>query len=214
MGGAAAIIGLGTIEPLAGAGFAMSLAYLALDRFRYRKDIEYSAHKALEKYDAEGDGTPDLPSALLKNEIVNELQWLCRKSCNGYTPKGSQIVLYRYLFRRQFDVGLITVLGAMSALTLALGVAFGLSRWQVLVTLDKPTAVGLFFYICFFAMAVPPFAIAAGRYITKWCVKRAGELDQQIAAMMTLGVDQVQAPPLPQGPSQMIGLPITSHSAR
>lgn len=204
MGVVTAIVGLGAIEPLAGAGFAMSLAYLALDRFRYRKEIESAAKRALDKYDAEGDGTPDLPPALMTNETVNELQWLCRKQCNGYAPKGLNIALYRYLYRKQGDVFTITVLGAMSAVALAAGVAFSLSRWQSIKILDKPLSIGILFYVCFFAMALPPLSIALGRHLTKWCIGRSTTLDQQIAAIMTIGVDQAQAPPLPHGPAQAL----------
>ena len=202
MGVVIAAIGLAAIEPLAGAGFAMSLAYLALDRFRYRKEIETYAKKALDKYDAEGDGTPDLPPALMKNETVNELQWLCRKQCNGYAPKGVKIAFYRFLYRKQGDVVTITALGAIAAAALAIGVALGLSRWQRFTALDDPVFVGIFFYICLFAMALPPLSIALGRHLTKWCIERASVLDKQIADIMALGVSQAQAPPLPQGPTQ------------
>lgn len=48
-------MGLANLEPLAGAGFAMCLAYLALDRFRYRDEIEKAAGIGLATLDREGD---------------------------------------------------------------------------------------------------------------------------------------------------------------
>ncbi|MEQ1726071.1 MAG: hypothetical protein ABL882_09120 [Sphingopyxis sp.] len=191
-------VGLSSIEPVAGAGFAMALAYLALDRFRYREKIEGAARHALEKYDAEGDGTPDLPPSLKGNETVNELQWLCRKDCNGFTPKGLQIWLYRAIFRRNFDVFIVVFLGAMSGLALSSGVAISIGTWGWLGCFNTPWGTFVMFYICLLSLAVPPFSVWIGRYLAKWGGVRANQLDGQIAEIMKLRAGQTQPPDLPQ----------------
>lgn len=185
----------------------MSLAYLALDRFRYRSAIEKAAKIALDKYDAEGDGTPDLPSSLHGNETVNELKWLCRKDCNGYVPKGWQIAIYRYVFRRHADVFGITLLGTLAAFALACGVAFSLSRWTFLKGIDTPFGAGVFFYASLGALIIPPALIWGGRFLTKWGAKRSIELDEQIAGIMVLRASQTLEPVLPQGPAQALAPP-------
>jgi hypothetical protein len=195
---AGADVTLAVIEPLAGAGFAMSLAYLALDRFRYRTQIEAASRTALEKYDSEGDGTPDLPPSLLGNETVNELKWLCRKNCNGYVPKGWQITLYRCFFRRHTDVFAIVALGALSAFALSSGVALNLSRWAWFNGINNPVGAAIFFYFCLCALVVPPLLIWVGRYLSKWGAQRAIELDEQIAGIMKIRAGQTQEPVLPQ----------------
>lgn len=188
---------MATIEPVAGAGFAMSLAYLALDRFRYRSAVENTAKKALEKYDKEGDGIPDLPDSLNNNETVNELKWLCRKDCNGYSPKGWQITLYQYVFRQHHDVILVIALGIIATFTLVSGVAFSLNRWQWFAGANSPTSVAFFFYLCFASLCTPPLLIWGGRYLTIWGVKRVNELDMQIAGIMKFSASRTIAPVIP-----------------
>jgi hypothetical protein len=185
------------LEPLAGAGFAMCLAYLALDRFRYRTEIERAANAALGTLDKEGDGTPDPPPSLENNDQVLELKWLARKNCNGFKPNHPWLWAYSVAFRNEVDVFVAAVLAFASASVLTFGVALKIKRWPFAAEFNIEPWIGRSFYICLAAVIGPPIAVWFGRKIMQWSTGRCKHLDEQIAAILKLRVPDTQAPVLP-----------------
>lgn len=106
---------------MSSAGLGISLAYLALDRFRYRRDVEEIVLKLHEKY--ENDSALTEQNGL---EPVNELKWLCRKECNGHNPRGVYAAPYSLLYRRHADLLIVGALAALCAI-----IVFFWHRWPV-----------------------------------------------------------------------------------
>jgi hypothetical protein len=173
---------------MAGAGLAISLAYLALERFRYRRDVEAVALKLHEKY--ENDARLGTDQTL---EHLQELKWLCRKDCNGHVPNGVRAWVYRIFFRRHGDVGLISFLAAVAAAVLVQGVS-----GQAGITIRDvwDWVLNSAFLACFAAMAIPGAAVLAGRWCRAWAVARAHKCDDQIAHALKLSAQEAKAPAL------------------
>ena len=175
-----------TLEPIAGAGLAISLAYLALERFRYRRDVETVSSVLHEKY--ENDAQLGEDQTL---EHLQELKWLCRRPCNGHSPSGAWAWFYGVFFRRHFDIWLVTLLAVMSAFILVQGVA-GLIGVTAKFTYGP--ALKLAFLFCFLAMSIPGGAVLLGRWTRAKAIERAHKCDDQIAHALKISAKEAQPP--------------------
>jgi hypothetical protein len=180
---------LSALEPLAGAGVAIGLAYLALERFRYRRDVEAEATKLHEKYEKDSK-----LNAELGLEQLNELRWFCRTSCNGYSPKGWQATVYSVFFRSHGDVFIIAGLTAMSAAIMVVGVA---GAAEIMPQVTSRFMINVGFIVCMLAMAVPGVSVLTGRRNRFWAMARARECDHQVVIALQLSAREAEAPEAP-----------------
>lgn len=171
---ASLIIGL---EPLAGAGLAINLAYLALNRFRYRDEIEPAAEKKCLKNDEDGsfDGFDDL-------DAVKELKWLARReTSDAFVPRGRAAMVYRYMYRKHQDIYFTAGATALCAFTLVTGVALNVGRWAWSAVLTNPPIPGIMFYGCLLAVLVPVALVVMGRRCARWGKNRIEYCTAQVA---------------------------------
>jgi hypothetical protein len=194
-------LNLSDIEPIAGAGFAMCLAYLALDRFRYRNEVESSAQSALATLDKEGDGQPDPPQSIANNDAMLELKWLARLNCNGFSPQHPWAWVYATIFRREIDVYATIILAAIAAFCLAAGVAEEIKIWDELSYLSTMPILGIAFYVCLISIIIPPVMVYFGRFIMHWSARRTRHLEGQLVELLRDRVSRVLPPPIPELPS-------------
>lgn len=165
---------------MAGAGLAVSLAYLALDRFRYRDAIEgHAVNKKKQFASANDDDTV---------EVVKDLMWLCREECNGHTPRGFGANFYHYIFRNKADEFLIAGLAVLAGFTLLAGVGITSGVWAWANAIDNLTVTSFLFYACFGAIGVPAIAVLCGRRSVHWgrgfadhCENEINKIHQQSA---------------------------------
>ena len=176
---------------MAGAGLAISLSYLALERFRYRRDVEMIANKLHEKF--ENDGKLQNESGM---EHLNELRWLGRKSCNGHAPTGGLSAPYAILYRTHGDILIVGFLSVVAAIVLVAGTAGSIqlvgeiaTRWVVLVA----------FFGCASAMVLPALGIVLGHRCRTWAIKRAHECDDQIATILAFSAKTAALGPSADG---------------
>jgi hypothetical protein len=160
---------------MATSGLAVTLAYVVLDRFRYRREIEDAASVCYQKYSA-------LP--LVVGEKVpaywKEVQWLCRKSSEKFKPAGFWGGVYKRLFRGQIDFGIIVALAIFSGGTLAVGVALNLHIWSGIRWANTATAARISFYICLLATTFPFLAMYGGHRCARWGRLRADFCDREL----------------------------------
>lgn len=174
----------------------MSLAYLALERFRYRDAVEDHAQKKERQIKNASDEDT--------LEVVNDLKWLCREDCNGHTPRGFWANLYRCVFRSKVDEFFIAFLALWSAFTLSTGVAFNLGIWDVLLFLNAPYVTYSFFAGCLFALGVPASAVLVGRKCVAWGAKFADHCESEIAKIHKQSAQRATLPaptPTPTPPT-------------
>lgn len=188
---------IGDIEPIAGAGFAMCLAYLALDRFRYRTEVEKAAQSALATLDKEGDGTPDPPEAIANNDAMLELKWFARHDCNGFRPQHPWTWVYSAIYRRETDKWTIISLAVLAAFVLLSGVGAKIATWLWSSAITGEGSLGFWFYICLACIVVPPLSVGIGRHVMEWCQRRSKHLESQILILLKDRVSSVVAPPIP-----------------
>lgn len=179
------------LEPIAGAGLAINVAYLALNRFRYRAEIEPAAERTCSQNEEQTfDGFHDL-------DAVKELKWLARREKSEvFVPRGKGALAYRYVFRKHQDVALCLVAAFVCLFTLTTGVALAVGRWEWAKTLLLPGIPGILFYGCLLSMLVPAVLVPLGRKCAAWGKKRIEYCSKQVA--ISLG-NLAQAARLPEG---------------
>lgn len=165
---------------------AITLAYLALDRFRYRKEVESVASELHKKYENNAQLGNDT-----KMEWLQELKWLCRKECNGHSPNSTMGWVYGTFFRRQGDLWLVSLLAVLSAAVMIQGVAGQADIWP---KSSIPWVNTFAFAACSAAMSVPAGAILLGRRCRNWAKLRAEKCDDQIAHALTLSAQEAKSP--------------------
>lgn len=187
---------MSVLEPLASAGLAITLAYLALERFRYRRDVEHSAQPLYEIYAADKN-----LEARADMEHVNELGWLCRKHSNGFVPRGFHATIYAMLFRNHGDVFLITGLATVSAIVLIVGIA---GQADILGQVTARWMITVCFWVCIFAMISPAIFVLGGRRCCRWGKVRTAACDKQIAYVLsTLAKRAALAPEHPDSAEKL-----------
>lgn len=160
------------LEPMAGAGLAVSLAYLALDRFRYRDAVEDHANGKNKQFESENDNDTV--------EVVKDLQWLCRSECNGHTPRGFGANFYHYVFRNKADEFVMAALSALSGFTLVTGVALTTGIWDWPAYIDNSTVATALFFACFGAILLPAVSVMCGRRCVRWGHEFANHCEREI----------------------------------
>jgi len=195
---AAPLVVITGLEPLAGAGLAINLAYLALDRFRYRGQIEPVAERKCSKNDEEGsfDGFHDL-------DAVKELKWLARRETSEvFVPRGRGAIVYRYMFRKHQDVYFSIGAASICAFTLASGVALNVGRWQWSNLLLNPPIPGTLFYSCLLAVIIPATFVVLGRKCASWGADRIEYCTSQVAISLGALAQSARAPQVEPPPAQ------------
>lgn len=176
---------------MAGAGLAVALAYLALDRFRYRDAVERCA---LQKYrDFESSGANDGSF-----EAMRDLRWLCRNEENGHTPRGFKANFYHYFFRNKLDEIIIAMVGALSGCTLIGGVALNadVAPLSLLAaSIDSRWTCYLFFYACMMAIVLPAIAVLCGRGCVAWGSEFTDYCSNEINTVLKNSARQASIPP-------------------
>lgn len=204
------------MEPMAGAGLAIGLAYLALDRFRYVEHVARDAEKILnttgEKYARIGD-FKTLSEVRLLRRINAHARARARRSVRAPTKdepappddrahRYSCEVTYERWFGSQVDRILTSILTVYSGLLLCAGV-WG-SQWTNLNDLyDDNQAAWLKWILVVFstaAMAVPALFALRGNYLRDKLWGLIDVIHPQI--MELLGTFGPAPSPVPHGPHQ------------
>ncbi|WP_140420527.1 hypothetical protein [Novosphingobium sp. B 225] len=180
------------LEPMAGAGLAVSLAYLALDRFRYRDAVETHANEKNRQFSSANDEDTV--------EVVKDLQWLCRSPCNGHTPRGFGANFYHYVYRNKADEFVMAALAAISGFTLIAGVGLTTNLWVWVANIDTKNVATFLFYCSSFAIIFPALAVLCGRRCVKWGMGFANHCEREITKIHQAAA---RAAAVPKDPATM-----------
>jgi hypothetical protein len=181
---------------------AINLAYLALDRFRYRAQIEPIAEKQCKQNDEKAafEEFHDL-------EPVKELKWLARRSTSRvHVPRGRGALAYRYLFRKHQDVVFAVAASILCAFTMAVGVAGNVGRWPWADYLLAWPIPALLFYGCLGALLIPGISVALGRKCVVWGQNRVTTCTAQVAIhlkALATNAEPPNAAPPPNDPRRV-----------
>lgn len=174
------------LSPVASSGLAVCLAYLALERFRYRSAIELAAKSKRDLVKVNGDH--DII------DVVRDLKWLCRDFCNGHAPRGWWANLYRYTFRQKVDEISIAFLAGICGFTLFAGVALkdNILSWPSMFNTSEYT--NALFWVCFAGVAIPALSVLCGRKCMSWGEEFARHCEEQINAIMRQSAQSAEVP--------------------
>ncbi len=188
---------------MASAGMGVCLAYLALDRFRYRDEIEKNANAKLEQFTvmSEDEGL----------EAVKDLRWLCRNkntpesifsrilnwSLNhnaNHTPRGFIWGIYNWTFRKKFDEFIMCILAVLCVIILSVGVTIKINFLNSLSFLNSEIYTKIGFIICFASITLPAIAVLLGRKCVKSGLALANESEEQINRIMLKAAKNATTP--------------------
>lgn len=180
---------LAALDAVATAGLAVTLAYLALERFRYRAEVETVAFSTKKEV-----GAPLEKENIL--DASNELRWFCREECNGHTPAGFIANAYHILYRNSFDVWLVSFGATICLLTLAIGCGLELGKFSFFEFLQGRAWISLIYWICILSSSLPVVLIWFGRKCRAWSISRMAHLKRQLEHSLLADAQQAKAVPV------------------
>lgn len=172
---------IAALEPLSGAALAICLAYLALDRFRYRTIIREGATKEL---------TPDLyqTDGVHHTTPFKTLVWLagptaptgCQNGNSPRRPQGLEPACYGWLFDKPSDE-VIVALFAFISFCILLGVVCinaNIASWYIsLISYFPP---GLLFFLLVIGAIAPVAFVLLGRRCVSWAEVQSREMAEEL----------------------------------
>lgn len=162
---------LPAVEPIAGAALALNLAYLNLDRFRYRKEIYKHACTQLDTLNGDKDQLDALPNGH-SYKFITRLGTMPdpdKKESFGFDTRddsdhsGFWWFVYRYLFEKRQDMALCYFLTGIALIALILGVANNVGQWGSLTCLFQGWVDTAGFYLLLFCLVAPIALVEIGR---------------------------------------------------
>jgi hypothetical protein len=162
---------LPAVEPIAGAALALNLAYLNLDRFRYRRDIYKHACKQLESLNGAKNQLDALPNGHVYKFItrLGTMPDPDKKESLGFSASddsdhsGFWWFVYRYVFEKHQDMAACYVLTGVALVALLLGVASNVGQLEVVTCLFQGWVDTAGFYLLCFSVLAPIALVEIGR---------------------------------------------------
>lgn len=207
---------LPNLEPILGAAFALNLAYIGLERFRYRKKIREYARVTM------GDLAVNPPSHFPTTSVYKSVHRLAnlgdnerklfQKSKNGdLTGKWSGV--YEYLFECHQDRGLAVAAAFLSVAGLTLGVAhnIGITWLDWAFSTDW---ISYWFWLNVFFLALPVTLVGLGRYAVAGAQTFADKQVFDLTAMLQKKVEDAGLPAEALQSTALVTVPVPNPSNR
>ena len=184
------VVGLSALEPIAGAIFAVSLAYIALPSFRYREEIRQAAKMALHRLDdlnPSEDKCKTHYARLVKfsNGLANKSQKSRLEKNEQYIPDTEDNGPFKSFFLSEnkkwpTDKFLVSCIALFSFAMLSIGVTenfqvFGLGLWDGFKNASFVTTIYVFLNI---SLIIPLIFIYLGNNCVDWARKQIENLEK------------------------------------
>jgi hypothetical protein len=197
------------LEPLSGAALALCLAYLALERFRYRDTIQANAVEKLRDEQHTSD-------VVHHTTAFGTLVWLagsaappaCIRACeqareNGNAtkdraPSGFKATTYDWLFRIPLGEGIVAALAVIAFTVLFSGVCASAGIWTCFPTSILSVLSPTTFLMLLLAGSVfPVLLVGLGRMCMTWSKRYADDMGQELKETAEKMQQQVRQLPPP-----------------
>lgn len=201
-----------SLEPLAGAALAINLAYLGLQRFRYREKIRAAAESERKIFEHAEKTAPENIKAM---RYYAQLRDLCSLSNHDLDDipgankdarinNGFWSAIYHHLYRKHRDRYIAYTGAGLAGVTLTTGVAVNIGTWSLASYLYSETSAPLWFYVLILACAAPISMVYVGRQIVFYAAGHAKECREEIEkAMQTKAQDIVIPVGVPVAPAAL-----------
>ena len=180
------------LEPLAGSSFAINLAYLFLERFRYRQNIRSQAQSL---YDVLSNTAYfDNIEHLGEVELLRELSGLRDNDNMGNDPLGEAEEsepaerdisvterIYKIIFKHHWDMKICRTLTVLSAVLLYFGVMHSVERHAYLAPMfNEPWEAHLWGEILLASLVLPLALVITGNWMVGKLKKKATKAYRQM----------------------------------
>ncbi len=177
------------LEPLAGAGLAVNLAYLNLERFRYGKVIRSYATEKLDRFNRDfkfsGGQLLGFVAHLASLPDHDGFRWPWSKSPvpveSAKWPNEPPAVTYRRLFQHHFDVVAAALMAAACGGLLSLGVAHDIDYLDSVSCGFAGGWADFVLYLLVLCMVVPLFMVRRGDRCVRWA---KGKVDENLSEVI------------------------------
>lgn len=208
MGSVTTTVGLqfiAAMEPLCGASMAIGLAYLALERFRYRSQIRKLATAQLEAEICANDNvhhtTPVKTLVWLAGSKLPE--GMSGKNVQSKRPEGFGPCLYGILFSRGHDELAVLATSCWAMIILIAGVCVGASSWMWLPTaLATIIPPGILLFMLVSCLVLPILLVAMGRHCVAWADKQSVEMGLELSTTAETMRQAARDLPVPEVPAR------------
>ena len=184
---------------MAGAGLALNLAYINLERFRYRSKIRLHARKELERLKSKGGA--EIPEEFIEIRNYKLVKYLSalpdndadiakrgdkseEKNNEEVWPEGLWPKIYKYLFDKHQDRIFSFLMVIVSTFLLVVGVAHSIGHAQCISCLFSNEWILLSFYILVASVIFPMFFVMLGTRVVRWGTDIASENVAELEKMM------------------------------
>lgn len=198
---------LANLEPLLATAFGVNIAYLSLERFRYRSKIRDHAKENLGRFK---DGGSGVPSRLISNKWYKEVSRLASlgnndsdlpkpKSGPATLPDGRWPAVYAYLFEHHRDRKLCILLAFVLSALLLTGVAHQVFVLKPVRCFFTPSYIPITFWFGVVAAILPTIFMHLGSKVVRWgthysteCVDNLLEVMQDDVKSASLKTDKTK----------------------
>lgn len=194
---------------MAGAALAINLAYLNLERFRYRKKIREHAREVKERLSTDVNGESPHEGSELYQRVVrlsalpDEINYK-KKSTKGNlevneswdmgeVPGDIWWRIYRFLFERHQDRVIVFCTTGVSLVMFFLGTAHSVDHLSSIACWFESGAIWL--YVVTAALVAPIILVFLGSQIVGWGTKHASWCIAKIEEIMAKQVDEAELKP-------------------
>lgn len=191
------------LSSLAETTLAINLAYLNLQRFRYREQIRQRASSELDALGSESV----LPKSILESDQFKEILYLARLKNNdglddtknhkkifAASPSGGWAFLYRFIFANHQDLGAAIMLSIFSTLILLAGTAEGIHAAPYFTKYATDGWALFYFVVLSMGLLFPMIFVLSGRRVVRKGCNHAVKAGKQLAALLADMAGKVEAP--------------------
>lgn len=209
-----AVSQLPALAPLAAATLAANLAYLSLQRFRYRSEMREAASKELKQF---GEAV-QLPTSITSHDQYKELHYLAKlsnhdgkntqKAAAVQRPKGVWAFMYFVLFEYHEDIVIVGLLTIFSIIILLGGVAHSINIWSWLLPYSHDGWTELWFWVLTLGTIAPASLVLLGRWVVRCGCARARHYGEQLGDLIKDLANRAAPPNTPEGGGNIPPAPV------
>lgn len=178
------------LEPLAGISLAVNLAYLNLQRWRYRQAIRGIAKRGLGELNQRQNDDGSIVSGLPQ---LRGLKVLAGDE-NNLNKLPVFIRVFELFFGKELDVRLGVFFSIFAVLMLTVGVAHNIGVWSSVVPISVGKWAASYFYVLIGSLVSPAISVILGRYLVEKSTEYADDCFKQLSSVYERQIAQAQLP--------------------
>lgn len=172
------------LEPLAGFALALNLAYLNLQRWRYKQQVKKIAQNALDELKEGGKSS-------LNHEYLNQFNTLKYLADHNHKWRKlpASIKAFDVIFGRESDIKLSVIFAVIAFFILSVGVAHQIEIGEAFLGIATSRNTKIAFFLLMISVILPGFFVLGGRKFVEHISGFTNECAEEIASIYVEKVD-------------------------